>query len=367
MLTPRVLPTTFLKFAAACACLLTAGAHAAGRAQGEPKQSRPAVASAASAAGGAAARGIELFDRGEYEAAVKSLREATKREKSDAGAWHYLGLALVKRQKFKDARKAFERAVALRQTFAAALAGLAYAHLRLNETYEAGSAAGRALALEPGNLEARYILGITHLRHDSNSQALAAAEAALKVDPAFAPALYLKVVALAGLSAKAVSSATDETQDVRKVLLDKVGARVDEADAALGQFAALEPQNPEIESLGEQLKTLRVYSASFGASPAAGGDILSSKEVTTKAQILRRPEPSYTERARQSQTRGAVLLRMVLSSDGVVRHIVAVRRLPDGLTEQAIAAARKIRFTPATKDGRPVSQYVTIEYNFNIY
>jgi outer membrane biosynthesis protein TonB len=37
------------------------------------------------------------------------------------------------------------------------------------------------------------------------------------------------------------------------------------------------------------------------------------------------------------------------------------------LTEKAIAAARQIRFQPAQKDGRAVSQWITIEYNFNIY
>ena len=31
------------------------------------------------------------------------------------------------------------------------------------------------------------------------------------------------------------------------------------------------------------------------------------------------------------------------------------------------AAAKAIKFTPAQKDGRPVSQYVVFEYNFNIY
>jgi hypothetical protein len=58
---------------------------------------------------------------------------------------------------------------------------------------------------------------------------------------------------------------------------------------------------------------------------------------------------------------------MVLASDGTVQYVFAVHRLPDGLTEKAIEAARKIKFIPATKDGRRVSQYVTIDYNFNIY
>jgi hypothetical protein len=46
---------------------------------------------------------------------------------------------------------------------------------------------------------------------------------------------------------------------------------------------------------------------------------------------------------------------------------VPLATLPEGLTEQAIEAARDIEFKPASKDGRPVSQYVTVEYNFNIY
>jgi hypothetical protein len=57
---------------------------------------------------------------------------------------------------------------------------------------------------------------------------------------------------------------------------------------------------------------------------------------------------------------------MLLSFDGHVRHILVMKGLGGGLTETAINAARKIKFRPATKDGRPVSQFIIIEYNFNI-
>ncbi|HEX8127914.1 MAG TPA: energy transducer TonB, partial [Pyrinomonadaceae bacterium] len=92
-----------------------------------------------------------------------------------------------------------------------------------------------------------------------------------------------------------------------------------------------------------------------------------AKEVTRKAQILSKPEPLYTEEARKNQVTGTVRLRLVLGASGSISGIVPVSRLPDGLTEKAIEAARRISFTPAEKDGRRVSQYVTIEYNFNIY
>ena len=36
-------------------------------------------------------------------------------------------------------------------------------------------------------------------------------------------------------------------------------------------------------------------------------------------------------------------------------------------TEKAIGAARQIRFVPARKNGQPVSMYMQLEYNFNLY
>jgi len=90
-------------------------------------------------------------------------------------------------------------------------------------------------------------------------------------------------------------------------------------------------------------------------------------EVTRRAQIIAKPEPLYTEEARRNQVTGTVRLRLILSASGQVTGITPLTKLPDGLTERAIEAARKINFTPAEKDGRKVSQYVTIEYNFNIY
>jgi TonB family protein len=64
---------------------------------------------------------------------------------------------------------------------------------------------------------------------------------------------------------------------------------------------------------------------------------------------------------------GTVVVRLVLNANGTVTSVVAFSRLLDGLTEKAIEAARRIRFTPAEREGRKVAQYATINYNFNIY
>ncbi|HEY9401902.1 MAG TPA: energy transducer TonB [Pyrinomonadaceae bacterium] len=101
--------------------------------------------------------------------------------------------------------------------------------------------------------------------------------------------------------------------------------------------------------------------------PSFEGDVFRAGDVTHKFVISHKPQPLYTAEARRNNVTGTVRLRMVLAADGTVRDITPLTTLPDGLTEQAIAAASKIEFTPASKDGRAVSQYATVEYNFNTY
>lgn len=111
-----------------------------------------------------------------------------------------------------------------------------------------------------------------------------------------------------------------------------------------------------------------------GGGPGGGGGgdtdynkVFKPNEVTSKARILSKPSPEYTEEARKNQVTGTVTLQLVFSSSGAVTNIRTINGLPYGLTEKAIAAARRIQFSPAMKDGRAVSQYIRVEYNFNIY
>jgi TonB family protein len=95
--------------------------------------------------------------------------------------------------------------------------------------------------------------------------------------------------------------------------------------------------------------------------------IFKGPEVTTRARVLSKPEPQYTEDARRAGIMGTVILSVVFSRTGQVTNIRAVQTVCCGLTEKAIAAARQIKFVPATRDGRAVSMYMQLEYNFNLY
>ena len=95
--------------------------------------------------------------------------------------------------------------------------------------------------------------------------------------------------------------------------------------------------------------------------------LYTGEEVETKPRLVKKPDPTYTEEARGAQITGTVILRCIFAADGTVRNIRLVSGLPYGLTEKAIEAARKIKFIPATKDGKNVSMWMQLEYNFNLY
>lgn len=90
------------------------------------------------------------------------------------------------------------------------------------------------------------------------------------------------------------------------------------------------------------------------------------KEVDVKAEITARPEPDYTREARRVGIQGNVVLKVLLLANGKLDRIRVVRRVPYGLTENAIRAACEIKFKPAMKAGKEVSQWVTVEYPFRL-
>lgn len=95
----------------------------------------------------------------------------------------------------------------------------------------------------------------------------------------------------------------------------------------------------------------------------AGG----GREVDRKVRVVMKPEPRYTESARQKQVTGRVIIKAVFSCNGSLGNIRVVEMLPHGLTEQAVAASRMIKFVPAVKNGKYVSMWLQLEYNFNLY
>lgn len=92
-----------------------------------------------------------------------------------------------------------------------------------------------------------------------------------------------------------------------------------------------------------------------------------SDSKTSGLSIFSKPRANYTEKARANNIQGNVILRVTFLANGEIGAIFPIKELPDGLTEQAIAAARKIKFEPAKRDGKPVTVTKPVEYSFTIY
>lgn len=80
--------------------------------------------------------------------------------------------------------------------------------------------------------------------------------------------------------------------------------------------------------------------------------------------INSQPTVYYTEAASRNNVTGVVRLRVLLDSEGVVQLAEPLARLPYGLTEAAVEAAKRIQFTPATENGTPISVWLEIVHEF---
>ena len=313
-------------------------------------------------------RAAKMIESGNYEGAVEVLKGAVKKQaREDAESWYNLGAAYTGLDDVKEARKAFERAMKLRPDWAPARAGLATAHLNSGRLGDAEHEARRALGLDARQKEAHYVLGAIALRRDRFAEALERAEGALRTDPDFTSALLLKARALVGLALNAPGPGPDGAEvEALKAAADERKSRLDEAGAVLERLVRLKPDSQAAADWREQLEAVRLYSGAYAAADPAR-TVFRGTEVTQRAVIHDKPEPVFPPLARERGTSGVVRLRLVLGADGKVKHILVVRGLPNGLTEASIRAARLIRFTPAVRDGRPVSTVVTVEYGFHIY
>jgi TonB family protein len=96
-------------------------------------------------------------------------------------------------------------------------------------------------------------------------------------------------------------------------------------------------------------------------------DSVQAMSSSLRPSILYREKAQYTREAKDNKVEGTVVLSCVFGVDGQIGDIKVIRGLPHGLTENAVIAAKKIRFEPAMKNGQPVSVRGNVEFTFNLY
>jgi TonB family protein len=110
-----------------------------------------------------------------------------------------------------------------------------------------------------------------------------------------------------------------------------------------------------------------VFADDTAAAPAAKAKpVAVATPKTTPVEILFKPKPVYTDVARAKKVEGEVLLAVVFSASGDVKVKRVVQGLGYGLDDSAQAAARQIRFHPATANGQPVDSNAIVHIVFEL-
>ena len=108
-------------------------------------------------------------------------------------------------------------------------------------------------------------------------------------------------------------------------------------------------------------KTIAVLLSMVAAGVASGDEAVQG--ILTRAPAVIEPAvPEYPEEAKARGISGEVVLELDLSADGRVLGARVARPAGNGFDEAALAAARRLRFSPAEIDGKPSA--VGIEYRF---
>ena len=134
--------------------------------------------------------------------------------------------------------------------------------------------------------------------------------------------------------------------------------------AALGSFDATAAGNS-----GRTGKPTAIASAGFTSQELARPVKSMQTDVTapvTPVEIISKPNPVYTEEARQLKLEGEVLLEVLFSANGQLHVNRVVRGLGHGLDEAAVAAAGKIQFKPASRNGSPMDSTAIVHVIFQL-
>jgi len=175
-----------------------------------------------------------------------------------------LGLLKTRRQQFNEAEDEYRTALRLDPKFVPALVNLADLDRQRGLDKEGAELLRMAIAIEPNNAAIKHSLGLLLVRQRNYAEALPLLRDAAALDPDNARYAYVYAVALnstgSAAEAKMLLERTHEQHPSdRNILLGLIAFERDSGDVAAAltharELAALEPQNPQIRTLLDDLR-----------------------------------------------------------------------------------------------------------------
>jgi TonB family protein len=161
-----------------------------------------------------------------------------------------------------------------------------------------------------------------------------------------------------------------ENQDTETAYHDALAALTpgtpDEADAQTLYARFLRQQGREDEAKAADARANAGHKSAITLpKPMPSGTYRVGGGVT-QPSVTYKVDPSYSEEARVAKIIGAVLLVVVIETDGTAGRIRIDKPVGFGLDDCAIASLAQWHFNPGMKNGSPVAVYATIEVNFRL-
>ncbi|MGA9768812.1 MAG: TonB family protein [Blastocatellia bacterium] len=99
--------------------------------------------------------------------------------------------------------------------------------------------------------------------------------------------------------------------------------------------------------------------------PPAAAAARKPSATTVRGEPVSRAQPAYPQLAKSTGQSGMVAVEVTISEKG---DVVSARALsgPALLRDAAVSAARRWKFKPSTRDGKPVTSMSTISFNFKL-
>ena len=105
--------------------------------------------------------------------------------------------------------------------------------------------------------------------------------------------------------------------------------------------------------------------ALLSTSLIASQDVYRVSDQVTAPKIVEMPKPAYLPMLTTRGIGGVVGLEVDVMTDGTVGTVALVKSLSPPLDQAATEAVKKFKFSPGTKEGKPVAVRIPLDLQFS--
>lgn len=126
---------------------------------------------------------------------------------------------------------------------------------------------------------------------------------------------------------------------------------------------------PTFSPVVERTPTPNFSPALVTAAPLAykGVPVRTVAGDVTPPKVINKVDPDFSTEARKKKFQGVVTVALIVDTKGRPQNVHVTHGVGMGLDENAVAAVKKYKFTPATENGKPVPVAINVEVDFRIF